>query len=254
MKFKVFLINLDESIDRLAFCQKQFAKYGIDFERVEAVSGRDLSSEQIDQFYDRKRNRTSYKKELSIGELGCYLSHRKCWEKIVEEQLDYAVILEDDIIISSVFKDFSMLFEKLYNWDFVRLAFSTRNVPVVQSHSLIDKYNLVYYKKVPINTLAQAVSYEGAKKLLNVTAKVYRPIDADLKHYWEKVVSIPAIYPPLISERANFESQINKMAKKEGRVKGSNALKNIKYVLGYKIKAAYYDRKQVDLKSFVKSI
>ena len=110
MRFKVFVINLDKSTDRLALCQQNLERLGIDFERIPAVYGKDLSEQQVVDFYDRAANQKGYKKDLNTGELGCYLSHIKCWQKIVDEQLDFALILEDDFVLSDDFIEFQSIF------------------------------------------------------------------------------------------------------------------------------------------------
>ncbi|WP_367278723.1 glycosyltransferase family 25 protein [Malikia sp.] len=35
-------------------------------------------------------------RRLTAGELGCFLSHLRCWQLLVERDLDCALILEDD--------------------------------------------------------------------------------------------------------------------------------------------------------------
>lgn len=253
MKFKVFLINLDKSQDRLEVCRQNLARYGIEFERVPAVYGKDLSQQQIDQFYDGQSNQTGYKKPLSIGELGCYLSHVHCWQKIIAEDLDYALILEDDFKLSESFNDFEHLFAKLENWDYVRIAYPIKETPSVARVKITDDYDLIYYKKVPINTLAQAVSKAGAKKLLANSKRVFRPIDVDIKHYWEKDIQVLGIDPPLIKEHHNFSSEIDKISGNKARKGNTNFVRNLKYILKYKVKNIYYGLFRPKLSSFVKS-
>jgi glucosyl-dolichyl phosphate glucuronosyltransferase len=36
------------------------------------------------------------------GAVGCFLSHYKCWQKIIDEKLNCALILEDDVVMSDV--------------------------------------------------------------------------------------------------------------------------------------------------------
>lgn len=48
--------------------------------------------------------KTKYLGTLSLGELGCYYSHRAVWLKFLESGMDYAMILEDDVILLDNFK------------------------------------------------------------------------------------------------------------------------------------------------------
>lgn len=252
MKFKIFLINLDSSKDRLDLCQQNFGKFGVEFERVPAVNGKALSEAEIEQVYDRARNLKEYKKDLNRGELGCYLSHIKCWQKIVDEKLDFALILEDDAKISSSFDEFEQLFPLLKNWDYVRLAFASRNVPIANKVSLSKEHDLVYYKKVPINMLAQAISYEGAKKLLSNSQKISRPVDVDIKHYWEKGIHVVGIDPPLVKARHDIDSEIDKVSGNVGRKGNTSFIRNVNYVFKHKVKSKFYDLFKPKLSSYIK--
>lgn len=44
-------------------------------------------------------------RQMTMGEIGCFLSHYKIWEKIVEKQQEQVLILEDDIRFEPYFKD-----------------------------------------------------------------------------------------------------------------------------------------------------
>lgn len=252
MKFKVFLINLDKSQDRLEVCQQHLERYNIEFERVSAVYGKDLTQQQIDQFYDSKRNQKGYKKDLNLGELGCYLSHIKCWQKIVDEQLDYALILEDDFKLSDSFGQFEHIFEKLTEWDFVRIAYPIKPTATTERLKITEQHDLVFYKKVPINTLAQAVSFRGAERLLAASKQIFRPIDVDIKHYWEKGIDVLAIDPPLVNAHQDFSSEIDKLSATETRKGNTKFWRQIRYISGYKLKSKYYGLFRPKLQRFLK--
>lgn len=123
IKMKVFLINLDKRPDRLAFVKNQLDNQNIDFERFVAVDGSKMTLE-TQTLVDVKRFIIEQKKEPVIGEVGCAMSHRAIWQKMVDENLEYALILEDDITLSS---DLSKLLkaESFYKqFDFLNLSSS----------------------------------------------------------------------------------------------------------------------------------
>ena len=82
MKYKFFVINLDSKPDRLEDASKQLHQYGIEFERFSAVMGSELDQSTIEEVYDAKGNAKKYYKEMSVGEIGCYLSHIQLWKRI----------------------------------------------------------------------------------------------------------------------------------------------------------------------------
>ncbi len=93
---KAYLINLDRSHDRLQRMQGQFAKAGLEFIRVPAVDGRVMEPEELAKI---KRNR-GWEQPLSPSEIGCFLSHRRCYEQIVESGAKFAAVFEDDVTFS----------------------------------------------------------------------------------------------------------------------------------------------------------
>jgi len=121
MNVKIFLINLDRRPDRLQYVQHQMERLNLDFTRISAVDGQFLSMEtqsliNIEQFI------IETKKKPVLGELGCALSHRKVWEKIIDENIEYALILEDDVKIKAELLTFLHNF-KFYNFfDFLNLS------------------------------------------------------------------------------------------------------------------------------------
>jgi glycosyl transferase family 25 len=103
--FKTLLINLNKDKDRLDFMSRQLKSLGISFERVEAIYGKEYKGNEYDKDLAVKLNG----KELSVGEVGCALSHKRSVEKFLESQSDYCLILEDDVKID---KDFKNILEK----------------------------------------------------------------------------------------------------------------------------------------------
>ena len=78
------------------------APLGVQYEFIEAVDGSKLSGKEIS---DARRRGSGITKKwpnrqpMHPAEIGCALSHLKVYEKIVDDNLDYACILEDDIYI-----------------------------------------------------------------------------------------------------------------------------------------------------------
>ena len=93
---KNYLINLDRSGDRLARMRERFHAIGLDFVRVSAIDGCNLSESDIRIFLkDRRSRRWNY------GEIGCFLSHLKTWQIFVESGEEFAAVFEDDAFMSS---------------------------------------------------------------------------------------------------------------------------------------------------------
>lgn len=250
MKYKTFVINLDSRPDKLKSAAEQLNKYNIEFERFPAVVGSELDQSTIDAAYDAETNSKKYYKEMSVGEVGCYLSHIRLWEKIVEEDLDFALILEDDLTVEPEIKHVIEAIQQLQDWDYIKLA-GPKGKKIIAEEPINDKYSLVYYNKTPIGTSAQAVSKQGAKKLLESTKPFIRPVDSDLQYYWEKGIQILGISPQPVSP-GHFDSDIKAMAKGEGRESQSKHWIRIKQRIAFAWNNMLNNRKRPELSSFIK--
>lgn len=106
-----FYINLDENIKRNKTILGTLNKYK--FKNIVRVPGINTkTSERVDEYkniidknaYDKliENNKTKQRTnhyELTNGSIGCYLSHMNIYEHIVKNNIDYAIIFEDDCAI-----------------------------------------------------------------------------------------------------------------------------------------------------------
>jgi glycosyl transferase family 25 len=81
---------------------QRFSDLGVAFERITAVDGRHLRTEEIDAL----RIQTPGWIPLSAGEVGCFLSHRQCWQRIAQGEEPYGCVFEDDVLLSSRLPEF----------------------------------------------------------------------------------------------------------------------------------------------------
>jgi collagen beta-1,O-galactosyltransferase len=44
------------------------------------------------------------KRPLKLGEIGCFLSHYKVWNDVVENNYERVVVLEDDVVFEPSFR------------------------------------------------------------------------------------------------------------------------------------------------------
>ncbi|MGM0525216.1 MAG: glycosyltransferase family 25 protein [Pseudomonadota bacterium] len=238
MKYKTFLINLDRSQDRLKKAAEQLQQAGIGFERVPAVDGKQLDQQTIDDAFNAQTAKRRFPYDLTIGEIGCYLSHVKCWQKIVDEGLDYAVILEDDLLVKDNLSQViaSVPTIKL-DWDYLKLAapFKQRAYKSLQRLSKDNQpVELVEYtKKSPTGTVAQIVSRKGAERLLAIRPPFFRPVDVDLQWQHELGIKVFGLVPYPI-ENADSPSEIQKLASRK-TVKKRPGIK-LKEMIRYQLK------------------
>lgn len=98
MKIKTYVINLKDSVDRREAVLAETDKYPfMDVELIEAVDGRKFTQEDIDKYFDFKKFTNRYYRPPKKGEIGCTLSHRMCYRKLLESKDEFVLILEDDV-------------------------------------------------------------------------------------------------------------------------------------------------------------
>lgn len=211
MSFKIFVINLDSSVDRIENMQAQCNELGIEFERVSAVRGKNLSSAEKAVVYNRDVNLAKYDKELNDGEIGCYMSHARCWEQILIQKLDYALILEDDAILTPEITAYiAKLADSSTEWDYIKLSHGRKPKSILNAIDLGDGLSLGQCIKLPSTTTGQFVSQTGAKKLLQHAYPIARPIDIDIQFWYEKSLRSFVVRPfPILN--GDFGSEINQV-------------------------------------------
>lgn len=207
-KWNIYLINLARSNERLKACARQFEAFDLPFERIDAVDGDDLSNTDMDALYNFSQS--AYHKHLTSGEIGCYLSHIRVWQKIVDEQLDYAVVLEDDVILQDNIQQGLAVIESIEQpWDIIKLAEVPIKRKVIRQYA-VNNFSLVIYNKLPSGTCAQVVSLAGAKKLLALSGKIARPIDIELQYWWNINLSTFGLKPYIVEANEAEKSEINR--------------------------------------------
>lgn len=183
----VYLINLPEHPDRRQHSVEQLRRCGLLDALVftGAVNGRELAAERVRDLYDAQRNARTYPKPLSPGEIGCYASHLECWRRIVASGEALALVLEDDVRLDD---DLAEVIGELLRagpkFDMVKLI--GRDRESIRRRVLgMGTRSLIEYFRVPSWTGAYLVSRDGARKLLQARRRFFRPIDVDLKFWWE---------------------------------------------------------------------
>lgn len=101
---KVFLINLDKDIEKLAAADRQLKALGVKYERVPAVYGKDLSDDEKKNTVDYFRWWCAVGRSVADAEIGCALSHYGIYSRMSGAE-QCVCILEDDVVLDSVFPE-----------------------------------------------------------------------------------------------------------------------------------------------------
>lgn len=233
--YKVFVINLDRSADRWANMHAQLEKLGMPYERFAATDGKSCSDAFLSSYYSAILNKKHYFVGLSCGEIACYISHLNVCQKIVDLNLDYGIVLEDDIELSPLFYAVPFALNAIeHKWNYIKLMapfkqkkvlsrtpfaveipascttekFENQNVQKSEMQIMAPfVFELVKWNKPPMGMQAYAITKEGAKEILTKRSRFFRPIDVDLQYTWETSLAIDGLCPFLCKVR-DIESDI----------------------------------------------
>lgn len=199
---EIYVINLDEDSERLAFMTEQLAELGLMFNRVKAIRGLDMPDWLQPYFLTSDGQIAS---TMQAGEVGCYASHLIALKRVAEGNRP-ALILEDDVEIAP---DFPAILDAIgtlpEDWDTLRFTnASKRLTPIVSLIS--DRYALIKFSRVPNSAGAYLITPRGAAKFLAWKTLRTLPVDHDLARGWDCKLTTYGIYPRPITHPANRSS------------------------------------------------
>ena len=185
MSLPIVFINLDRDAERRTRLLAELQQIDMPSERFPAVWWADVPPEQASRWYSDDLNARQYYKPLRNGEKGCYASHIGAWQQLLASDAPALVVLEDDVRLTPQFADVVNAIAALQEpWDMVKLLGRDRE-KVRSQRPLVHGTALVDYSRVPSMTAGYVVSRAGAAKLLAHRQPFGRPIDVDLRFWWE---------------------------------------------------------------------
>lgn len=162
----LYVINMARDVARWKSMAVQLAVLGLTCERVEAEDGRLLSPKQRRTVYSGFWFRLFHGRRASSGEIGCALSHRKIYALMVERQQDWAIILEDDVLLSPEFaRNLSEYERETREFDMVQF-FGFRQPTQFQHVAENGLFEVFKYSGAHASAAAYGLRLDGAKKLL----------------------------------------------------------------------------------------
>ena len=190
------VINLDREITRWKSVEHQFLPLGIAVQRVSAV---DAQKQQIP--WSQVVPLGSFEKfyspiEMSAAEVCCYLSHMKCWERLLNSGERWAAIFEDDILLSKRSRNFLLSSNWIPNGihilqlHTIEKRWSRKTLP--RGISVIDGAQVFRVIKPSNGTCGYLIDRDAAKKALELSKKIAAPVDEFLFDFKSPFT---AIYP-----------------------------------------------------------
>lgn len=163
---------------------------------VDAVVGRDIVDKNVIEIRLGDLHTPHYPFLLTANEIGCFLSHRDCWQRIVDSGDDYGLIAEDDMAFDPVVWAEAMELVRLHATadSFIRLPAKLREKPV-QTVAEQGNAKLILPRVIGLQMVCQIVGRNAATRLLAATETLDRPVDTFLQMHWVTKQPLHAILP-----------------------------------------------------------
>ena len=150
------------------------------------VDGKKLSHEYCESIQypiNDPAVRARYTRQLNKAEIGTFLSHRKCWQALIDSDEDYVLVIEDDLIISDRAKVYFANSKWIPNdCDIVRLiCFDLDKEHLIEKDSRIKLESgdelIVQLSPKPIGCQGYILSRKAANYALEHSKKLPCPVD-----------------------------------------------------------------------------
>ncbi len=230
-KYKSFIIHLGRSKGRMAQVQDLSAKSPFEVEIVDAVDGSKLTAGEIDTcFSAQPLFQPKYPFGLNTGEIGCFLSHRTAWQKIVDQDLTAGLILEDDVQLDPMVFDRAIEAAKKWSASYGYIQFQVRDVAMTNP-AMEHAKDVTLLRPIPVflRTSAQLVSRDAAQHLLDIAQKFDRPIDTFLQMGWATGMWPVSVVPSGVTDRTQEIGGSTISQKKSLRAKFVREIKRANY-------------------------
>lgn len=155
----ILVVSMKTDIARREIISRKMEEYQLDFIFIDAVIGKNLNESDLDSI-DLTKATARKKRYVSLGEIGCTLSHVKALKFIIDNAYPFCLILEDD----AIFDERLANFVKYFNGDI--FAHNTNDLFILGGQDGIDKSKYIsksFFSKVKSsNTIfAKAIKSEN---------------------------------------------------------------------------------------------
>ena len=195
---KIFVISLPEAVERRERAARQLGEFGLAFEFFDALRGEQVMAKGYFERCDADEWLLNTGHPMSLGEVGCFASHRSMWQKCVEFG-EPVMIMEDDFQLLPGFADaVGKVAENISECGFIRLQSETRARK--QRVAVRGDFTLWRYTKVPHSCMCNSMTPEVARNLVEQTRAIYEPVDVFIKKFWVHGQPIYGLTPYTVTE------------------------------------------------------
>ncbi len=234
-----FIINLPHSTDRKEYMKGILSKCNnLSTTFTDGIEGIKLSESDICRQFDSSLAYKRYGRSLNKGEIGCTLSHYKCYKEFCESNYNYVLILEDDI---TILRNLSILAS-------LSIFIDTKKPTIIllsgdywyyNKRKIDSEYSLANICD-GVGSYAYLINKAAAKLILKKNPKASCVAD-NWSLYKKQGVRIKAVYPYLIDANIEpFKSSIQQEYHGEKRMNQPINIAVSSYLLSLKKHVLYW--------------
>lgn len=186
------VISLKDKVDRRAHIHEQFKSLGLNYEFFDATS----KEKAIEVCQGMSLNFVS--DSLTLGELGCFMSHISLWSMMLERNMPYLVIFEDDVILSEgIHEILPRLNVLIKEHNIIKLETMQTPAELGEKTAISEDLYICPLLSEHMGASAYVVSNEYAKLMLNKLklTNIDKPIDHFLFKDWLNDFSTYQVFP-----------------------------------------------------------
>lgn len=201
-RFRV--ISLSDAVERRAHIAEQFGKHGIDFAFFDAVDARTLEIGSTNYMPHVGERWT-----LTTSQIAVFESHRRLWQLCVDRGWSHIVVFEDDVVMTSVFRDaYRAIADGKVDHDVIKLDWHPLRSVMGELTAISERFQLGSIERTMPSAAAYVVSRSGALKLLNQSLSFCDHLDDFVfcpRRNWRQFQLVPpiAVQAHMIEQKAN---------------------------------------------------
>ena len=204
----VLCINLERAASRRREMCRRFDHLGVQATFESAVDGDALTPADL-ALVDRRGRARLRHRPLTASCIGCWLSHRRIWERLAADGPEIAAVLEDDGILDGAFPaalaataqsphPFDILFLHRHRTD-------REFIPLMVTGS---GHRIGRVRFNDAGASAYLITRSAAARLLSATPRLLDEVDREMHAYWRSGLQVLYLDPPVVSHDFRARSQI----------------------------------------------
>lgn len=226
---KIYVINLKRRLDRRTTLEKKYPY--LDFTFIEAIDGKQLKIQDL--IYNRELNKSFFDPHgmVTMGVFACALSHKKAWDQALQDGVENALFLEDDVFLynkcieeNKYTDEYQDILNEIqsHDWDLLHLGKKKPQVfgMNVGKYLTVPKFN---------NNYEGAHAYVATKEMIKTLSDNYLPVKYAADVYLEQYVNthkvftlrnslIQQVNDLVASQNADSDTYYNDYRKSDGDV------------------------------------